>query len=295
MVEEGYMPPWTARAYLHRFINNYQEVNSMKLNFSIRYHDGAAKFHGLNMYYGADSFGAMAEAVALTTHAIVNNEILTQTPSTKGFSLDFKESHEGSFVQKFALEFTSSDAISVISYLTVNGFMELLNFHLSAPLGVNSRITSDAAKRWFRSYMEDSEELLERLARPLERIHHPVSGQGYQVTLSKSRTPIMQFNETTLDYLSGREISEKTEELTVAVSRFNARTGTGRFIEAEDADSISFSPLKAGLPQRGKRLLASSLSALVDEHFKPIKAEVRRVLSRDGRTKHFILQAVYEI
>jgi hypothetical protein len=265
----------------------------MKLNFSIRYHDGVAKFDGLNMYYGADSFGAMAEAVALTTHAIVNNEILKQTPATKGFNLDFKESHEGSFIQKFVLEFTSAEAIRVIHFLSVDGFMELLNFHLSSPLGTQPRIQIDAAKRWFRSYMEDSEELLDRLARPLERIHHPVSGQGYQVTLRKNRTPVTNFNATTLDYLTGKEISQNTEELIVAVSRFNARTATGRFIETDDSDSVSFSPLISGLPQRSKRLLANSLRSLVDDVFEPVKAEVRRVTSRDGRTKHFILQAVH--
>ncbi|WP_460053015.1 hypothetical protein [Pseudomonas sp. H1_A05] len=274
---------------------NKLQADFMKINFSIRYHDGSANFNGLNMYYGADSFGGMSEVVALTTHAIVNNEILKQTPSTKGFSLDFKESHEGSFIQKFVLEFTSSDAISVINYLSVEGFMELLNFHISSPLGLNPKITIDAAKRWFRSYMEDSEELLDRLARPLERIHHPVSGQGYQVTLRKSRTPILSFSESTLDYLTGKEISERSEELIVAVSRFNARTGTGRFIENEDADSVSFSPPKAGIPQRSKRLLANSLRALVDDQFLPVRAEIRRVLSRDGRTKHYLVQGIYEI
>lgn len=267
----------------------------MKVTFVIRYHDGAAKFHGLNMYYGADSFGGMAEAVALTTHAIVNNEMLTQTPSTKGFSLDFKESHEGSYIQKFVLEFTDADAIKVVEHLRIEGFMELMTFHLASPLGLKPKIESDAAKRWFRSYMDDSESLLERLSRPLTRIHHPVSGQGYQVTLIKSRTAFLSFNERTLDYLSGSEISANVEELEMAVSRFNARTGTGRFIEGEQSDSISFSPMKAGLSKKARSLLANSLKDLAEDVFTPLKVEVRRVLARDGRTKHLILQSVYEI
>ncbi|WP_085612064.1 MULTISPECIES: hypothetical protein [unclassified Pseudomonas] len=267
----------------------------MKITFVIRYHDGASKFHGLNMYYGADSFGGMAEAVALTTHAIVNNEILTQTPSTKGFSLDFKESHEGSYIQKFILEFTDADAIRVVEYLRPAGFMELMTFHLASPLGLNPKIESDVAKRWFRSYMNDSETLLERLSRPLTRIHHPVSGQGYQVTLFKSRTPFLSFNERTLDYLSGSEVNDRAEELLMGVSRFNARTGTGRFIEDEQSDSISFSPLKAGLTRKAKSLLANSLKDLAEDRFTQVKVEVRRVMARDGRTKHLILQAVHEV
>ncbi|MOA43663.1 hypothetical protein D3C78_1658350 [compost metagenome] len=120
-------------------------------------------------------------------------------------------------------------------------------------------------------------------------------GQGYQITLFKSRTPIIGFNEKTLDYLTGTEVSDKIETISVAVSRFNARTGTGRFIENEDSDSVSFSPLNRGLIRKEKVLLAGSLKDLAEDVFTRVKAEVRRVTSRDGRTKHFILQAVYEI
>lgn len=267
----------------------------MKITFNIRYHTGSNNYDGLNMYYGADSLGGAAEALAITTHAIINNKVITQTPSTKGFSLDFKESHTGSYVQKVELTFTDEEAIRVINYLKPQGFMELLTFHLASPLGLRPKIETEVAQRWFRSYMEDSEELLDRLARPLERIHHPVSGQGYQVTISKNRTPFVSFNEATLDYLTGSNVSQAVEVMEVAVSRFNARTATGRFIEDETADSISFSPPKAGLPRAAKILLAGSLKNLAEERITMLTVEVRRVLSRDGRTKHLLLQTVNEL
>lgn len=247
------------------------------------------------MYYGADALSGFAEALAITTHAIVNNNVVTQTPAVKGFKLDFKEAHEGSYVQKINLEFTDAEAIRVINYLRPKGFIELLTFHLASPLGLNPRIESDAAKRWHRTSMDDSEKLLDRLGGPLKKIHHPVYGQGYKVVLYKNRTTMLGFNENTFDYLTGSTVSERVEVVEAAVSRFNARTFTGRIIEEEDADSISFSPLKAGLVRPSRVILVNSLKDLTEGRFTKVGLEVRRVLSRDGRTKHLIVQSVHEL
>lgn len=267
----------------------------MNITFNIKFDSGAANYDGLNFYYGSDALGGFAEALSITTHAIVNNNVVKQTPAVKGFKLDFKESHTGSYVQKISLEFTDEEAVRVINHLRPAGFIELLTFHLAEPLGLKPKIESLVAKRWFRSSMDDSEALLERLKRPLERIHHPVYGQGYQVTLYKSRTPMLGFNERTHDYLTGSEISGNLEVIEAAVSRFNARTLTGRIIEEEDSDSISFSPLKAGFLRPAKLLLVNSLKDLTEDKFTKVGLEVRRVLSRDGRTKHLIVQSVHEL
>lgn len=267
----------------------------MRLTFNIKFDSGSNNFDGLNMYYGADALGGFAEAISLTTHAIVNNTVVKQTPAARGFKLDFKESHSGSYLQKISLEFTDEEAIRVVNHLGVKGFMELLIFHLASPLGLRPAITRNAAIRWHRSDMDDSEKLLERLERPLERIHHPVNGQGYQITLIKDRTPIIGFNERTYDYLAGSTVSENLETIEAAVSRFNARTFTGRVIEEEDSDSISFSPMKAGILRPARILLANSLRDLAEDRMTKLKLGVRRVVARDGRTKHLILQSVDEL
>lgn len=106
---------------------------------------------------------------------------------------------------------------------------------------------------------------------------------------------MLNFNEATFDYLTGSTVSERVESIEAAVSRFNARTFTGRIIEDEDADSISFSPLKAGLVRPSRVILANSLKDLTEDKFTKVGLEVRRVLSRDGRTKHLIVQSVHEL
>ncbi|WP_278941466.1 hypothetical protein [Pseudomonas helleri] len=267
----------------------------MNFTFNVKFDTGESNFDGLNMYYGADALSGFAEAISITTHAIVNNNVVTQTPAVKGFKLDFKEAHTGSYIQKVCLEFTDAEAVRVVNHLRPKGFIELLNFHLAAPLGLNPKIVSDAAIRWHRSSMDDSEKLLDRLVGPLKKIHHPVYGQGYKVVLYKDRTPMLGFNANTFDYLTGSTINDRVEVVEAAVSRFNARTFTGRIIEAEDADSISFAPLKAGLVRPSRVILVNSLKDLTEGKFTKVGLEVRRVLSRDGRTKHLIVQSVHEL
>ncbi|MFU3133868.1 hypothetical protein ACM7MZ_23710 [Pseudomonas aeruginosa] len=264
----------------------------MKIPFSLKVDSGASRFTKLGMYYGANALEALSEVVSITTHAILHNEVKTQTTAVKGFSVDFKNSHTGSFIQKFEVEFNTSESLSTINYIGIDAYVELLAIHLALPLGYKSSLQSASAKRWFRSYMENGEELVERLEGPLKRLHMPVYGQGYQMVLSKDRTPLVGFNERTHDFLTTSITSPTRETITMGVSRFNARTGTGRFIIDDEAESISFSPYKGVISQRAKQVLAASLKDLANDVFTPVSAEVTRVSSRDGRVKHYRLHSV---
>lgn len=258
----------------------------------LTFDSGESKFHGLNLYYGADAIGGFAEAVALTTHAIVNDNVVKQTPSVKGFSLNFKNSFVGSFRQKVELEFNDEESIRVIKYIGMDAYVELLKLHLRIPVGGSTKLEFRKANQWYRQ-MKHSDELLERLKRPLERIHHPVTGQGYKVVLSKARTPLLSFDKNTGNYLFAETKSPHRKTIEVAVSRFNARRGTGRFIEEEDSESVSFSPKSIKLmPRSQKNALADSLKRLANDDLYKIKALVTEVLAFDGRVKHYILHSV---
>lgn len=267
---------------------------NITIPFEIHYDSGENKFNGLDFYYGSDSIGGMAEAVALTTHAIVNDTVAKQTPSVKGFSLRFKNASTGSYRQRFELEFNTEESVRMINELGVNSYIELLQMYLRIPLGGSTKLERRKAKKRYQD-MEDEDDLLKRLHGPLRRIHHPVSGQGYSITLKKSQTPLLKFTHATNEYLTGSTKSSATKTIEVAVSRFNARRCTGRFIDAMDAESVSFSPkLKAGLSRAQKNLMANSLKSLANDEFSTVSAEVTEVYASDGRVKHYILHFIHE-
>jgi hypothetical protein len=270
---------------------------SIKIPFELHYDGDESKFKELDFYYGTDSMGGAAEAIAITTHAIINEEVVKQTPAVKGFSLNFKNSSPGSFRQKFEIEFHGAMAVSALTGMGVPAFIETLTLVLGMPMGGTTKSDRRKTTKWLEK-MDDLDELLERLRRPLIRIHHPVSGQGYKVTLKRAQTKILTFDGLTNKYMTEDVKDPQEKTIVVAVSRFNGRRCTGRFIDSHDAESISFSPKMAGgkplIPRSQMNLLAKSLTGLVNGDFISVRADVTEVRSYDGRIKHYILHRVYE-
>ncbi|RZJ84073.1 MAG: hypothetical protein EOO20_21745, partial [Chryseobacterium sp.] len=85
-----------------------------------------------------------------------------------------------------------------------------------------------------------SEDITYRLNTSILDAHLPVKYQGYKATLLAAQTPIAEFNQNTLSYLEEEIQSDEREEIIVGISRFNARTGTGRLIYDINSESFSF-------------------------------------------------------
>ena len=92
----------------------------------------------------------------------------------------------------------------------------------------------------------------------------------------------------TLRHIETEIIHDATKRIRVAASRFNARTGTGRFIKKMDAASVPFYP-DDKLTDEVKMMLADSLAALTRDRFTPIEAVVSEVTSIDGHLKSYRL------
>lgn len=261
----------------------------MQFDFSVVYDTDTEKFDGLDMYHGSKSLLGISEAIAISTHGIVNGSFISKTPYVKGFKNDFKTSFEGSFKQRFRVTFTEQKTISKIIEITPKSYIELLKFSINSVLGTESELQRRGARKTF-SKMYYSEDISSRLRSSLKDAHAPIKRQGYKATLYAANTPIAELNQNTLDYLEQEIYSPERETLTVGISRFNARTGTGRLISDLDGDSYSFFP-EARLARVIKRVLIRSLRGVADNEFVPVLAEVTRVTASDGSTKFFILHS----
>lgn len=101
----------------------------------------------------------------------------------------------------------------------------------------------------------------------------------------------MTFNQETLDFIETEVVEEETYIKSLAVNKFNARTGTGRFIEEIDSISIPFWPYDE-LSDRQKAALADNLGKVARGTFDPLNVVVSNVVSRDGRLKRYRLHGV---
>jgi hypothetical protein len=262
----------------------------MDFDFSILYDSDEKEFDGLDMYYGSRSLQGVAETIVIATHGIVNEKYISKTNAAKGFKSTFKSSFEGSFKQRFKISFINPKAINKIIDITPKSYIELLKHAIHEAIGTPTELQRRGAKKTFKK-MYFSEDVTHRLFPALKEIHTPVKHQGYKATLFAAQTEIATFNQRSLKYLEEEIISPTREQLVVGISRFNARTGTGRLITDIDEESYSFIP-DVKLSKAIKRSLIDSLQGIAADVFIPITAEVTRVTINDGSTKFFILHNV---
>lgn len=263
----------------------------MELTFKIKYDDGSKEFNGLDMYYGAHSLAAISEILQLTLHAGIHGEVILQAPAAKGFRLLLKKNQEGSLEQHIQLLATDPETVSLLTDLSKNGIYDVLKFVLSSCLGLPFYIQNRKAKKRIQELMKANEDLHGRIERALVHAHLPVKHQGLSVCISLGRTPIMTFDDETLNYLETEVVDTETEVIAVGVSRFNARTGTGRFITDIDSISHSFTPA-VDLDDYQKTLMADNLGKVARGEFEPINAMVCRVKSSNGKLKRYQLHGV---
>lgn len=263
----------------------------MELTFRIKYDSGENEFDGLDMYYGSKSLAALSEFLLLSVHAFLKDEIILQAPSAKGFKMVMQKASVGSYDQIIQMIVTDTETLSLLQDLGKNGLYDLLKYMLSSLVGIPYVLKTRKAKKKIQILMQQNEDLHKRLETAMMAAHLPVKHQGYSTVMMLDRTPIVTFDQTTLSYLETELVDSDTQVIQVAVSRFNARTGTGRFIEDIDAISHGFAPLN-DLGAYEKSLMADNLGLVTRGVFEPINAIVTRVTSKDGRLKRYQLHGV---
>ncbi len=266
----------------------------MELIFRIKYDDGAAKFDGLDMYHGTHSLAAMSEILLLSLHAAIHGEVVVKAPAAKGFRLVLKKTYEGSLEQVIQLVTTDPETVQLLTDLAKNGIYDTLKYLLSGCIGIPYFIKNRKAKRQLQKLTKANEDLHKRLESALMSVHAPVKHQGLSVTLSIDRTTIITFDAESLEYLETEVIDTETQVVSVSVSRFNARTGTGRFITAIDSMSHSFSPA-TDLDDYQKTIMADNLGKVARGGFEPLTAIVSRVNSSSGRLKRYQLHSISDM
>ena len=262
----------------------------MEFAFHAKYTDGRCKFDGLDHYYGAVSLVGLSQILLISLNAFFHREILTQAPSAKGFRIVLGRSKAGSWDQALNLIITDPDVLRTAEDLGKSGLYDLLKWALLTGVGSIFTVKNRKARRIIRELERANDDLHAKLDEALKRVHSPVKNQGLTVHVMSGKQVLATFNESSLRYLETEIVEETTFSIDVGVSRFNARTGTGRFIDTENASSVPFYPQDA-LSKPAKRALADSLAYLTRDRFVPVEAIVSRITSADGHLKCYRLHS----
>ena len=224
-------------------------INSEQISkLSLRYVDGKNQFDYLDMYYGAESLFEFSRFLRIALHALVNNEVIEKATSSKGFSLELSHSKKSSYIQDIIL-FAHQQKDNILVGIGGGALYDLLKWSVYNALGKGKeyfdKITNRKAKQAITKLIENNAEVdLELvLEKILRKSLSPVKSQLLNIELSIGRNKeIYTFTEDELNYLETEVIESEIEVVSAMITRFNARTGTGRLALSQDGKSYGFTP-----------------------------------------------------
>ncbi|WP_081001200.1 hypothetical protein [Pseudomonas chlororaphis] len=257
----------------------------------VTYNTGLQKFDELDFYHGTKSLAAISESFIVATNAALNQDIISRTTAAKGFRTALRRNYKGSYVQSIALIIQDPSVLAAFEKLSFEGYADFLKIIFGAAVGKDYEPSRRGSKRLIKE-IDDIESLVDRIENVMLDAHSPVKHQGLSIKLAVGPRLIETFDYKTLAYIDDEIKSTIIEEIIVGVSKFNGRTGTGRFIYEMDGDSFPFYPVKQKITQDMMSLLSASLNDMTSGIFKKVRASVITVHSGDGRLKRVILHEV---
>jgi hypothetical protein len=263
----------------------------MQYNFTLKYDDGIKKFNGLDHYYGAQSLFGMSQIMLISFNAFFNKEVITQATAAKGFRVVMGVSKKGSWEQALQLVITDPDVIAYAQDLGKNALYDLIKWALVTGVGGRYILQYRKSRKRVRELERENEDLHEKLDEALKRAHAPIKHQGLSLQVMSGRTVLATYDDMSLQYLETEVYDEETHQISVAISRFNARTGTGRLIGTIDSASVPFVPIDK-LTKQQSAILADSLAQLARDVFVPVDLIVSNVTDANGYIKRYRLHRV---
>lgn len=267
------------------------EGGKVEISFTVKYDDGVKHFNGLDAYYGAQSLFGITQIMLICFNAFLNKEIVTKATAAKGFWLVSGIAKKGSWEQLLHMVITDPHLIALADEYGKQALYDLIKWAMCGAVGIPFLLKNRKAKKVIKELRTKNEDFLEKLDEAVVRAHAPVKHQGLNVHIMSGRTVLMTFNQETLDFIETEVIEDETYATSLAVNRFNARTGTGRFIDDIDSISIPFWPYDE-LSEEIKVALADNLAKVARGVYDPLNVIVSNVVSRDGRLKRYRLHGV---
>lgn len=221
----------------------------------LKYQGSLADQHELDFYDAARALAGFQRSLALTTHLVVNGEIITQAPSLRNARILLNTPRPGSW-EVVALVVGGIWAAGTASKDTPFGHLlySVYDYVVSQTLG----FSVDFNRSLYQSYQEELarkditpaklDSLSEKVENSIADMHRPVAASKTAIRADlfagNRADPIIrlgrEFNESTYDYIKQFEISDQSEWIEGVVSSYNINTYSGRLFVFDEYRPISF-------------------------------------------------------
>ncbi|MEY3123160.1 MAG: hypothetical protein RI993_1985 [Pseudomonadota bacterium] len=291
---------------------------SEESKYALAFYGARAEQHELDLYDAAQSLLAFQRTLALTTHLVLHNQIITQAPSLKNAAIFALPPEEGSWTLRVNLMLLTTGAyyITTVPPGTPLGHLvqsvydyaihETLGFHVDYDKSLGQQyeeLTEQGAKVPFLKESRINS-LIEKCEPSFRELHRPIYAKrtAENAVITSEVDGLMQplgprLNLDTFEYVASSRREDAAVMISGSISSYNSNTFTGRVFVLEAGHPVPFELMKDARTRLNVRIITSSLSASAQRE----EGEVRvgkiyfrafRITSRSGRLKRYLITDV---
>jgi hypothetical protein len=282
--------------------------------FSLSYAGGLADEAQIDFYDISQALIGFERSLALTAHAVINDEVITQAPSLKGAHLIVLPFEPGSWKVTTLLVagITAASHLLTAPRDTPMGNLissaydyvisEILGFHVdySRTLGWQYEDLHPKSGPGDRSFESRLDSVIEKVHSAVINIHRPIVHSETAVVaeieavVGDLKRPIgKEFNKLTYDFINYSSTSEVAQVYTGMVSSYNINTFRGRIFSDETDRPLPFILSENSRDRNTVSLITSSLNenARAPGHGR-IRFNAYKSVSRSGQLKGYYIISV---
>lgn len=278
----------------------------------LSYAGSDADEHELSLYDLSQALYGFERSLALTTHLILNDEIITQATALRGARIIAKAPRAGSFEILACIGLLAAGGYKITTLKKDNPLGHLVfsayDYAVRKVVGMPLDYDKSLAELYEKSKFEQRTELklpskkkfnslAEKIEPPLTRMHRPIIRSESAETarlefpgFGKVQPPKLEFDRATYARIKYRERADEIEQFPAIVSVFNPNTFNGRLFLPAEERTIPFFLTHAGRSSNAFNLIGESYSKNLSLRGDPtalIYFDAFRVTSKLGRITKF--------
>ena len=254
----------------------------------------------VDMEYGLETLSGTAEVTCLLAEAILRKKIIRRRTHVNPARAVLKKSFTGSYGQNFDLVVTEPELVAELTKISRSVFSEVMGYFISESLYLETKEVSPEAAQVIDGLEEIEDDLIDRIRRPLLRMHKINIQKNYDIELNykKPADPenVIVLSTRTATNLTQSEILNNKITINAVITRFNARTGNGRLVLDGENDTIAFGfymPLRAiSGAQKSKISLNLHHNNGKTDNYTYLNLVVSRVVVSSGETIKYLIHTV---
>jgi len=266
--------------------------NQFEIPLKLKYDVPDSKEGRINLYSGPKSIFGFGKVIQLSTHLILNDEVINRSTAVRNAEFYLLPSKKGSYIQELNIIVLNYPAESlVVSTIAINvlsnHISDAIKWLISSAAGITDSAYVPLEPRLGSKLEPHFDDLQVVMDGAILEAHKTVERSGGSVVLSDANhQELVTFNQDTLDYIKETKVSKDHEVIKGHVTRYNVLTGNGRLLDDETGDVIPFSPKRSF---NNHLFLSWSLNEVDNERDGKLYFKINRVLNAREHTKRLIL------